>query len=284
MPTESIEFGCSECLCIAIESHRPELLQSLLQRTGLVYRDIYWVPAPREWVMNNLTCNYILKIPVLYYIQPDSELSFVGRENCGHMQIDAEICSPLDLHFTSIEYDARIFDHWNSSAYILVSLPLMAHWHSSDEFDAEQMLRQSGRFDHSEPQFFHTRPFAYDDWCCRGIGPLNLLEGAVLRCEFEVECQPKEAAPVSMPLEQQNQSSLPQFVLCEFDGTGWDWFVTSLNGKLSRLVYYTDTFPPAYSMLIDRVNTSSGRSILICRVFSQSSHGFCALEKIFINL
>ena len=47
-----MKLGCSECLCIAIESHRPQLLRALLTRTNLVYRDMFWAPTPRECASN----------------------------------------------------------------------------------------------------------------------------------------------------------------------------------------------------------------------------------------
>ena len=37
----------------------------------------------------------------------------------------------------------------------LVSLPTLAHWHTSEDFPAEEMLRESGNFEFSKPQFFH---------------------------------------------------------------------------------------------------------------------------------
>ena len=160
----------------------------------------------------------------------------------GHMQIDTEICSKPEHHFTGdirhASYDQIERYRTTSSAYILVLLPLMARWHSSDEFDAEQMLRQmlrqSSRFDYSEPQFFHIRYGVYEDWFCISVGRLNLFEDALLRCEFEH--LPKGSAANSMPLWQQKQSSLPLFVLDELFLSNLDFVVTSLYGKLSRFV------------------------------------------------
>ena len=138
-----MKFGCSECLCIAIESHRHALLKSLLQRTDIVYRDIFWAPTPREWTYPKSTFTRV-KIPVLHYFGAESDLSFVGREDCGHIRIDADLLTPFDIM-------------WNPhNAYILVSLPLMARWHSVKGFNAERILRQSGKFDYSAPQFFHA--------------------------------------------------------------------------------------------------------------------------------
>lgn len=122
-----MKIGCSECMCIAIESHRPALLKSLLQRSDIVYRDIYWAPYP-----SNLDDK---SVPRLHHFDSANDLSFVGREDCGHMQVDVELQ-------TSFE-ELRTPNY--STAYILVSLPLMARWHSSVSFNAEHILRQTIR-------------------------------------------------------------------------------------------------------------------------------------------
>ena len=128
--TGPMKFGCSECLCIAIESHRPALLKSLLFGTDIVYRDIFWTPTPRKWAKNKSTYTR-MEIPVLHYFGAESDLSFLGREDCGHMRIDEELLTPFD----------ELCNPHN--AYILVSRALMARWHSSKAFNAERILRQS---------------------------------------------------------------------------------------------------------------------------------------------
>ena len=80
----------------------------------------------------------------LLWTEADNDLSFLGQENCGHMRIDLDILTPFDILWSP------------RNSYILVSLPLMARWHSSKRFNAERILRQSGKFDYSTPQFFHT--------------------------------------------------------------------------------------------------------------------------------
>ena len=76
-----------------------------------------------------------MKLPVLLDMGPEMDLSKVGREDCSHMRFDVELRAPLKLL-------------WIERAYILVSLPLVARWHSSDRFDAERIIRQSGQFDY----------------------------------------------------------------------------------------------------------------------------------------
>ena len=127
-----MKFGCSECMCIAIESHQPALLKSLLQRSDIVYRDLFWAPYPSDW--DEIRGNGVKSVPRLHHFYSHSDLSFVGREDCGHMRVDVELQTPFDVLCKTF---------WCSTAYILVSLPLMARWHSSVSFNAEHILRQS---------------------------------------------------------------------------------------------------------------------------------------------
>ena len=142
-----------------------------------MYQDIFWAPTPRKWP--NYANHTIIMIPKLHYFQMNSDLSFVDQKDCGHMQIDVDIRTPFET-----------LTH--SSSHILVSLPLMARWHSSDEFDTEQMPQQSGLFDYSAPQFFHKITNRHPDI----IGPLSCY-GLQLHCELE---RPKKSAAPSSAL------------------------------------------------------------------------------------
>ena len=221
-----MKFGCSECLCIAIESHRPALLKSLLQRSDVVYRDLFWAPYTSNW-SDYYSGAYFSEIPQLHHFGFDSDLSFVGRENCGHMRVDVELQTPFDVLWKP-DY---------SSAYILVSLPLMARWHSSVSFNAEHILRQSGQFHYSEPQFYH----AHRGPSFKFPGPLLCSAHTWLLCEFESD---SEALTISInsgkpPLLVHEPSSLPCdriFIACvsnESDLGGLHKFY----GKMARLVY-----------------------------------------------
>ena len=184
----AVRVGCSECVCIAIESHCPALLRTLLARRHVVYRDVFWAPLPSA--MHN-TPNVMSNefVPQLHRISARADLSCVGRDDCGHVRVDVELHAPL---------------RFGPTAYILVSLVKMAQWHSCDEhFPALHMLRNSGHFDLSEPQFFHLFvPFKqpkyvdederddYDIECFISgeslvPGPLNVTEGWVLQYELE---------------------------------------------------------------------------------------------------
>ena len=111
-----MKFGCSECVCIAIESHRPALLKLLLQRSDIMYRDMFWAPSPSNWSRYYPGKLWGYTIPHLHHFGPNSDLSFVGREDCGHMRVDVELQTPFDV-LCAPNY---------STAFILVSLPLMA--------------------------------------------------------------------------------------------------------------------------------------------------------------
>ena len=127
-----------------IESHRPAVLKSLLQRSDVVHRDMFWACYPSKW-NDYYSGGYISEIPQLHHFGSDSDLSFVGREDCGHMRVDVELQTQFDV-LCKPDY---------STAYILVSLPMMARWHSTGAFNAEHILKQSGQFHYSEPQFYH---------------------------------------------------------------------------------------------------------------------------------
>ena len=132
-------YGCSECLCITIESHRSALLLELLQRPGVAYRDIFWAPMPEsEWDWLRVeSLEYIhlteqAQRPDLHRVTNNSDLSFVGTGDCGHDHFDFDICTPVPMVATN---------------RILVSIPMMARWNTCKGFDAEGMLRDSGKFD-----------------------------------------------------------------------------------------------------------------------------------------
>ena len=230
-----MKFGCSECLCIAIESHRPALLKSLLQRSDVVYRDMFWAPYSSKW--DYVTgSQWVKSIPRLHHFDSDSDLSFVGREDCGHMRVDVELQTPFDV-LCKPNYP---------TAYILVSLPLMARWHSSVSFNAEHILRQSGQFDYSAPQFYHTH--CEKDYL---VGPLRCSTDTCLRCEFESD---SETLTVSIdsgtpPLVLYEPSTLPCdkiFVVCAFNDSVHGG-LHKFYGKLARLVYEMFTCIQSYS-------------------------------------
>ena len=164
--------------------------------------------------------------PVLHNIQPESDLSFVGQKDCGHLQFDVEIHTGF-VHFL------------RNSAYILVSLPLIARWHSSEEFDAEQMLRQSERFDYSEPQFFHMRIAMSLNSLITSKGPLNTFKGVVFRCEFE---HSSDASVAASALLEHHLPLLSHVVLGEFSFGYRSWEFTKLYEKLSRLFSHETDF------------------------------------------
>lgn len=139
---DKVIYGCSECLSIAIQSNRRDLLRSLLEQPNIAYRDIFWVEKPIESVgpFDGDLVSFDGAPPALHNIDNNSDLSFVGKKDCGHKQLDVELLNPLG------EY---------TGGPILVSLPMLAQWYSTEQFPAEQMMRDSGKFDFTEPQLFH---------------------------------------------------------------------------------------------------------------------------------
>lgn len=148
-----MNIGCSECVCIAIESHRTELLRALLERPDIEYRDIYWstLPTLSETLYRMRKPRVFDResmIIELHSIEKDTDLSFVGREDCGHIRFDIELCAPFPHTYL---LKAAV----GCTSYLLVSLIKLAEWHSSDDFPAAQMLHESGKFEMNAPQFFH---------------------------------------------------------------------------------------------------------------------------------
>ena len=130
-----MEFGCSQCLASAIESHNLLLLLELLQRP-VAYRDMFWAPIPAAWQNDYYDVDYAYP-----RVSDDSDPTRIWRPDCGHESFDINICGPI--HSTGL------------SAKILVSLPILARWHSSKDFPVEHELCISGKFDLNEPQLYH---------------------------------------------------------------------------------------------------------------------------------
>ena len=241
-----MKFGCSECLCIAIESHRPALLKSLLQRSDVVYRDMFWARYPSKWAPYVTGNEWVKSIPQLHHFGSDSDLSFVCREDCGHMRVDDELQTPFDV-LCNPNY---------STAYILVSLPLMARWHSSVSFNAEHILRQSGQFHYSNAQFYHTQ---CEPSILRSIlpGPLHSTT-TWLRCEYESDSEALTLSTASeTPLLLLHEpSSLPcdkTFIACLFTDIDDDMCgLHKFYGMLARLVYEMDTSELHFGKQIQR--------------------------------
>lgn len=161
----SMEFGCGQCLAAAIESHQCSLLFDLLMRP-VAYRDIFWAPMPRTW-----KCSYNYKC-IIDRITDDFDVTRIGQSDCGHETFDVELTSPIP----SLAISNRI----------LASLPILARWHSSHTFPAVQMLRDSRKFDFSEPQFYHQPDFfsyGSSDCLTRFNAPYPWI-----RLHFDMDC------------------------------------------------------------------------------------------------
>ena len=87
----------------------------------------------------------LLYYPILHEL---SDKKFFGRAHCGHEQVDVELRNPFLPELNAIRWP------FPDPSRFLVSLPILARWHTSEDFPAEEMLRESGKFDFSEPQFF----------------------------------------------------------------------------------------------------------------------------------
>lgn len=172
-----VKIGCSECLCIAIESHRSELLRELLSFPNLVYRDMFWSHWPPALRKNRLMGAHEY-FPVLHLNCPDDDRSIITCRHFGHEPIDEELLDPLLI---------EEFTRWRTDR-ILVSVPMIARWNSSADFDAEQILRDSGKFDYSEPQLYHLFGWAlpYEE-NANGLNDYTIVVKHIPKMDFHYE-------------------------------------------------------------------------------------------------
>ena len=240
-----MKIGCSECLCIAIESHRSALLKWLLQRSDVQYRDIYWAPTPTRKSWKVIAGEEVRMFPLLHDMGSDMDFSIVGRDDCGHMRVDVELCAPFDF-----------FE--KERAYILVSLPMIARWHTSERFNAERILRQSGKFDYSEPQFFEVQ-FGIKNRNALP-GPLNVLETYWSNTMCEYECR-NESCSVSLDsstkeISRYDPSTLPGNMVTVNvsinSGVYVNVSIGKFYGKLSR-VFYTNQHKISTAGILERI-------------------------------
>lgn len=243
------KVGCSECVCIAIESHKAALLKRLISRSEIEYRDCFWAPTPCNWTILSKKCEksefssniqYTRNIPVLHDII-NIDLSKIGCNDCGHMRLDIELDTAFDLLY-------------NQNAYILVSLLMMAKWHSTQHFAAERILRQSGKFDYSEPQFFHmqTREAIFNQAPYHAgnliRGPLQIIDRVTLCCEFEqISYNVQNTEQLEIELNQIKKSSCASqrkiYVLGFFYPK--DFCVSKYHGSMTKLFDRNDLMSTA---------------------------------------
>ena len=149
-------MGCSQCVADAIVSHQLKRLRELLEQP-VRYLDLFWMPIESAWGLlpvasvetNTQLVEFSGTIDVVGDAMNVDKVGCVGRADCRHEAFDVELREPI--------LTVAISDR------VLVSLPVLARWHSSDRFPAEQLLRDSGKFDLSEPQLYH-KPGRYSHW------------------------------------------------------------------------------------------------------------------------
>ena len=151
-----MEIGCSQCVADAIVSHQLEILRELLEQP-VHYLDLFWMPIENARGLlpdasveaNTQLLESSGTIHVIVDAMDVDKVGCVGRADCLHEAFDVELREPIPT--------VVIFNR------VLVSLPVLARWHSSDRFPAEQLLRDSDKFDLSEPQLYH-KPGHYLYW------------------------------------------------------------------------------------------------------------------------
>ena len=142
------------------------------------------------------------KVSVLHYFTADSDLSFVGQEDCGHMRIDDEIQTSFGK--LCIRFD-------EDNAYILVSIPMMARWHTSSRFNAEHIFLQSGKFHFSDSQFYHSAG-------CYRMGRLPVLFTSGIRT-YNVSLKANMIRSLFVLIEQRLRWSCTSPLRCQVTGS-----------------------------------------------------------------
>ena len=139
-----MEIGCSQCVADAIISRQLKRLRELLEQP-VHYLDLFWMSicsAPVASVeANTQLVEFSGTIDVTGDAMDVDKVVCIDRADCRHEAFDEELREPIPT--------VALYDR------VLVSLPVLARLHSSDRFPAEQLLRDSGKFDLSEPQLYH---------------------------------------------------------------------------------------------------------------------------------
>lgn len=130
-------IGCSQCVADAIELHQPGRLRQLLS-LNVSYMDHFWARFSERSQCIPIDGSPINR-PLLNSDGRNNELATVEL-NCGHQRQDIDIMNPV---------------YSMDDGYVLISLPILARWHSNAMFEAESILRESQKFDYTEAQLFH---------------------------------------------------------------------------------------------------------------------------------
>ena len=171
-----MEIGCSQCVADAIVSHQLNILRELLEQP-VHYLDLFWmlIESARGLLpvasveANTQLVEFSGTIDVIGDAMDVDKVGCVGRADCRHEALDVELRQPIPT--------VAISDR------VLVSLPVLARWHSSDRFPAEQLLRDSGKFDFSEPQLYH-KPDRY--WLEEQRNRTGYTPGSILYFELDL--------------------------------------------------------------------------------------------------
>ena len=188
-----MEIGCSPCVANAIVSHQLKRLRELLEQP-VHYLDLFWMPIGSAHGLlpvasvetNTQLVEFSGTIDVVGDAMDVDEVGCVGRADCRHEAFDVELREPIPT--------VAISDR------VLVSLPVLARWHSSDRFPAVQLLCDSGKFDLSEPQLYH-KPDRYSYWLEEPLNRTGYTPGSILHFELDL-------STVRPSLEREGPSSL----------------------------------------------------------------------------
>ena len=161
MSTETqIASGCSACLVAAIEHRDEAAVRRMLSDQTVQYVDTVWLPLAL-----NSKFRFIKHEPW--------SLTFVSCSVAESSQVCDNIC-PHPSAIESLETGQEI----KSCA---ISVLLMAMLFSTPDFNALQILIESGRFDLREPLIFHQFDL-YRKWVLIAVNALGMASYTNRHC------------------------------------------------------------------------------------------------------
>lgn len=171
-------FGCSACLVAAIELRDEAKMRRMLADPNVEYKDTVWLPIQSPFKLVKTLSNYEdVEAELLSAIAAESVASVSDVSNSSAPKATCEdICPhPISVPETLIT-DANVPES------CAVSVVMMALLYSTTDFNALQILIDSGQFDLREPLIFHlhydTNSLAWEiwdkEWALVVVSPLGI--------------------------------------------------------------------------------------------------------------
>ena len=158
--TSSKTSGCSACLVAAIEHRDNAAVRRMLADQTVQYADIVWLPLPLGSLFHAI--DRVLRPLFRGY----TIISCIAANN---QRVGINQCP----HSVAIE----TLEVGEEPKPCVISVVLMAMLFSTPDFNALQILIESGRFDMREPLIFHLCHYYglnYQEWKLIAVSPLGM--------------------------------------------------------------------------------------------------------------